>query len=31
VTVVCQMPEDKATPQDYELLQAVVDSFRVDL
>jgi hypothetical protein len=30
VTVVCQMPEDKATPQDYELLQAVVESFRVD-
>ena len=30
VSIVCQMPEDKATPEDYQLLQAVVDSFRVD-
>lgn len=30
VSVVCQMPEDKATPEDYQLLKAIVDSFRVD-
>ena len=30
VSVVCQMPEDKATPEDFALLQAIVDSFRVD-
>ena len=30
VSVVCQMPEDKAKPEDFQLLQAIVDSFRVD-
>ena len=28
--VTCQMPEDKAKPEDFQLLQAIVDSFRVD-
>ena len=30
VQVTCQMPEDKAAPEDYQLLRAVVDNFRVD-
>lgn len=30
VQVTCQMPEDKAAPEDFELLRAVVDTFRVD-
>ena len=29
VSVVAQMPEDKAKESDYELLKGVVDSFRV--
>ena len=30
VSVVCQMPEDKAQPGDYDLFRAIVKNFRVD-